>query len=263
MAPRHYSVKWFASLALFVILALALALQAHLVSAQDSAGGSSEAGQQQVRARVISQDDASLSAAVSGRIERFHVREGERIRSGQVLMALDCSVAEAQLAEAIIELEVAQQNRAAREQLAETRSVGELELELARISVRQAQASIDVVEAQLGQCQIKAPFSGVVSKRHFNQAEFVRAGEPVLDVLNDTRLEAEFLVPSRWLPEMVVGNLIDIQLDELDRSVTGVIHRLGVSVNPVSQSLLVVAQLSGDLDDVRVGMSGTVRFKSE
>lgn len=264
MGTWQYSTKWFVSVVLFVILIIAL--PAHLVLAQAAApdgNDQADVGWERVRARVISPDEALLSAAVPGRIKRFYVRAGEQFRAGQVLVALDCSVAEAQLAEARIELEVAEQNRAARELLAETRSVGELELELSRISVRQAQASIEVVQAELKQCRVKAPFNGVVSKRHFNEAEFVQAGEPLLEVLNDTRLQAEFLVPSRWLADMAVGQSIEIDVDELSRPVSGSIQRLGVSVNPVSQSLLVVAQLSGDLDDVRVGMSGTVRFKPE
>lgn len=224
---------------------------------------SADTERERVRARIVSLDEARLSAAVPAVIKQFHVREGERFNQGDVLVSLDCRVSEARLSEARVELEAAKQNRSARELLAETRSVGELELELARISVRQVQSSIETVQAELNQCRILAPFDGVVSKRHFNQAEFVRVGEPLLEVFDDSRLEAEFLVPSRWLPDQAIGDRIQIEIDELNRPIGGTIKRLAVSVNPVSQSLLVVGQLSDDLEGVRVGMSGSVRFLTE
>lgn len=220
----------------------------------------SDSNQELVRARIISQDEARLSSSVPARIEQIFVREGERFKKGQLLVSLDCKIAEARLVKAKIELEAAIQNRTAREMLAQTRSVGELELELARISVRQVQSNIDIVDAELNQCRVLAPFDGVVAKSHFNQAEFVRLGEPLLEVFNDARLQAEFLVPSRWLLNLSVGDRIQIDIEELNRSIEGTIKRLGPRINPISQSLLVVVQLSGDLDHVLLGMSGSVRF---
>lgn len=220
----------------------------------------SDSNQELVRARIVSENETRLSSSISAQIEQIFVREGERFNQGQLLVSLDCKIAEARLAKAKVELEAAMQNLTAREMLAETRSVGELELELARISARQVQSNIDIVEAELNQCRVFAPFDGVVAKIHFNEAEFVRLGEPLLEVFNDGRLQAEFLVPSRWLLNLSVGDRIQIDIEELNRPIEGTIMRLGPRINPVSQSLIVVVQLSGDLDNVLLGMSGLVRF---
>lgn len=248
---------------LVTALALSLALPTQGALAQQVVAERSEAGSERVRARVVPLDEARLSAATEALVEQIHVHEGERFERGDLLVSLNCRVTEARLAEARVELESAKKNRTARERLAETRSVGALELELARISVRQVQASMETIQAELDRCRIVAPFDGIVSKVHFNEAEFVRMGEPLIEVLNDTRLEAEFLVPSRWLPRLAVGDRLEIDADELNRPIAGSIKRLGVTVNPVSRSLLVVAELSDVQDGVRVGTSGSVRFVTD
>ena len=51
----------------------------------------------------------------------------------------------------------------------------------------------------LGKCQISAPYAGRIAEQKIREQQYAQAGQPLLDIIDDSVLELEFLVPSRWL----------------------------------------------------------------
>ncbi|PND66297.1 HlyD family efflux transporter periplasmic adaptor subunit, partial [Escherichia coli] len=85
------------------------------------------------------------------------------------------------------------------QRLAELNSVGQLDLDLSRSAVNKARAEIGANQAVMAKCSVGAPFAGRVAEQKVREQQFVQAGQPLLDIIDDSVLELEFLVPSRWL----------------------------------------------------------------
>jgi len=219
------------------------------------------AADQVVRARVVAEKEARLSAEISGVIASHHVAEGDEFERGTVLVSMRCNTQNAQLNEANAELDVAVATRDANRSLIKTGSVGNLELAVSEGRVEQAKASVDLAMARTRQCKVIAPFSGVVVKQHRKDSEYVSVSEPLLDILDPSSLQVEFLAPSSWLVWLTPNKPFDVKIDETQEFVSGQLFRIGSRVDPVSQSIRLTGEITSDIADVIPGMSGTLWFR--
>ncbi|MEY2618457.1 MAG: hypothetical protein RL522_1459 [Pseudomonadota bacterium] len=213
---------------------------------------------QALRAQLLPRRYTTLAAEVGAKVNRLPVPEGGAFRAGQVLAGFDCSVQQALLHKHQAELQAAEKTAQANEALHKLNSVGQLELDLSQVAVQRVRAELGSQQAVLEKCTITAPFSGRVAEQRVREQQFVQAGQPVLDILDDSVLELEFIVPSAWLSWLRVGSDFTVSIDETGKTYPARLTRLGARVDPVSQSLKVGAAIHGRFPELMAGMSGRV-----
>jgi RND family efflux transporter MFP subunit len=212
----------------------------------------------ELRAQLAPRRYTTLAAEIGARIERLAVTEGGTISAGQVLVSFDCSLQRAQLDRANATLGAAEKQLATQRRLVELNATGRQELDQAEAEVAKTGAEKTQIEVQLGKCQISAPFSGRVAEQKVREQQYVQPGQALLEVLDDSVLEVEFIMPSRWLQGVRVGSKVQIVVDETGRTYPAKVQRLGARVDPVSQSVKVIAAIDGRYADLMAGMSGRV-----
>lgn len=213
---------------------------------------------QDIRAQLLPRQFTTLAAEIGARIDRLPVREGERFKEGDLLISFDCSTQQALLRKASAELNAARQTLKANERLAELKSIGNLELNLSRANVEKGEAEVGYQKAMLGKCGIRAPFSGRMSDQMVRNQQYVQPGQELMEVIDDSVLELEFLVPSGWLGWLKPGLAFEVKIDETGRSYPARFTRLGARIDPVSQSIKVAAAIDGSYPELLTGMSGHV-----
>ena len=213
---------------------------------------------QDIRAQLMPRRYTSLAAEIGAKVQRLPVAEGASFKQGQLLVAFDCSVQQAQHLRAQAELKGADQTLQANERLAQLNSIGQLELDMARVAQGKARAELKATEAVLGKCGIAAPFAGRIAEQKVREQQFVQPGQALLEIIDDSQLELEFLVPSRWLAWLRVGAAFEVLIDETGRSYPARFIRIGARVDPVSQSVKVAAAIQGRPAELIAGMSGKV-----
>jgi RND family efflux transporter MFP subunit len=214
---------------------------------------------QEIRAQLTPRRFTSLSAEVGARIQRLGVAEGAAFTEGQVLVVFDCTVQQAQLDKARAELDAAQATLKANERLLELNSIGQLELDLSRSAVGRARAEVGMHEAVLSKCTVRAPYAGRVAEQKVREQQFVQPGQPLLEILDDSVMELEFLVPSSWLVWLRPGQRVRVQIDETRKSYPARFTRIGARADPVSQSVKVAAAIEGRFPELVAGMSGRLQ----
>ena len=110
----------------------------------------------------------------------------------------------------------------------------------------------------LTKCVIAAPFSGRVAEQKAREQQYVQPGQPLLEIIDDSVLELEFIVPSRWLAWLKPGHVFRVAIDETGKSFPAKVQRIGARVDPVSQSVKLVAAIDGKFPELMAGMSGRV-----
>nr|CAX83996.1 Membrane-fusion protein [uncultured bacterium] len=213
-----------------------------------------------VPALLVAVQYTTLSAELPGKIDRIAVKEGQRFKAGQPLIAFDCVIQQAQLDEARALLAAAEKTRNVRERLLELKSSGSLEAELAAAEAAKATAKFQSAKAVVSKCAIQAPFGGRVVEQKAREHQYVQSGQAILDILDDTSLEAEFIVPSHWLASLKPEMGIEVAVDETKKTYPAHIKRIGAKVDAVSHTAKVVAEISGDHADLVAGMTGRVRM---
>nr|VFK29438.1 MAG: RND family efflux transporter, MFP subunit [Candidatus Kentron sp. MB]VFK33679.1 MAG: RND family efflux transporter, MFP subunit [Candidatus Kentron sp. MB]VFK76297.1 MAG: RND family efflux transporter, MFP subunit [Candidatus Kentron sp. MB] len=212
----------------------------------------------EIHAQLKPHQETILSSELAARVEHIAVREGERFAEKTLLVRLDCALERARLTKMKAILTSARKVARIQKRLLELHSTGTLEEALARIDVRKARADIKIQSITLSKCTISAPFSGRVVTVMAKEHQFVRSGEPLLEILDDSSLDIDFIAPSHWLSWLKVGQQFSIVINETKRSYPGEIVRLGAKVDPVSQLVKVMGKISDKFPDLMPGMSGRV-----
>ncbi|WP_229883069.1 efflux RND transporter periplasmic adaptor subunit [Pseudorhodoferax aquiterrae] len=213
---------------------------------------------QEIRAQLMPQRYTTVAAEIGAKVSRLPIPEGGAFKSGQTLVSFDCTLQQAQLRKAEVEVQGAEQTYRSNQRLAELNSVGQLDLELSRTAVAKAQADLAATRALLAKCGVAAPFAGRVAEQKVREQQFVQPGQALLDIIDDSVLELEFLVPSRWLAWIKVGGTFSIQIDETGKTYPARFLRIGARVDPVSQSVKVAAAVTSRFPELVAGMSGRV-----
>lgn len=214
----------------------------------------------EIRAQLLPRRYTTLAAEIGAKISRLPVPDGGRFRAGETLIAFDCSLQQAQLTKAKAALAGAEKTWAANQRLNELNSVGKVELEVSGAEVAKAKAEVASNVAIISKCTVPAPFAGRVAEQRVREQQYVQPGQPLLEILDDSVLELEFIVPSKLLAWLKPGYAFQVAIDETGKSYPAKVQRIGAKVDPVSQSIKISAAIDGKFNELIAGMSGRVTF---
>jgi len=245
------SWRWLAGLAMALCTTAAFAQKSEQAGAPAAAGGSTE-----VRAVLVSLHTAVLSSEMAGRIDGMATRVGDHFKKGDVLVSFDCALPRAQLARAQAVVTQVERTYEIDRRNVTQKPTGQLEFDIAAADVLKAKADLTAAEAVASKCSVTAPFAGVTAARQAHEFEYATPGQALLDVLDDRALEVELTAPSRWLSWLKPGASFQVRIDDTGKTYPGKVTRLGGRVDPASQSLKVIGEITTDTPELMPGMSG-------
>lgn len=213
-----------------------------------------------VRALVLPAGETTLSSQVPGRILSISTNLGQTFRGGSVLVSLDCDEQRARLGIARAEQGGAIEQHEAKLRMQGLEQASDVEVAMAASAVAKAQSQIELQQAQIAQCSIRAPWGGSTAKVHARSFMSVTAGQPLLDIVRSGLMLLKLNVPSRWIAAVEVGTPFDVTIDETGQTYSAQVKRINSRVDPVSQTIELEATMLKDHDALLPGMSGTARF---
>ena len=217
--------------------------------------------EQSIRAQLNPVTYTTVAAELAAKVDKFDFKEGETFKAGDVLVTFDCKTQQAQLQKSRATMMIAERNYATNKKLFELGSAGRIEFENSQSEFQKTKAEADELTAVVAKCKVLAPFNGRIAEQKVRAQQFVQAGQPLLDILDSSALELEFIVPSKWSTWLVNGYDFQVKVDETGKSYPAKITRVGARIDPVSQTFKVAAIVNGDFVELTPGMSGTVEIK--
>jgi membrane fusion protein, multidrug efflux system len=193
-------------------------------------------------------------------VRNIYVREGSRFKKGDILLQLDCRIQEAELNKSLAQQKEAAMAQQSAHKLKSFNAISELELVKADADAQVASAEVDKLKAMVDHCSIKAPFAGSVSALMVHPYETVKPGDPLLKIVNIEHLEFDIEVPSQWLSWLHPGTRVLVHINELDKDIIAKIARINPQIEPVSQTVRVIADISHPDASLLPGMSGQATF---
>jgi RND family efflux transporter MFP subunit len=213
-----------------------------------------------IRVLLVPENEAVISSQMAARIAALPATLGSRVRKGDTLVRFDCAEQTARLNMSEAELLSARETNTSKQELKALRSASELDVRLAQAAVSKAQAQVSMVRAQLGYCSISAPFGGRLVKLRVRAHETVSAGQPLLELVDNSSFRFQLHVPSRWLAWLGEGTAFNISIDETGKSYPARVKVINGRVDPASRTVELTGSIEGKHPELIAGMSGSAKF---
>ncbi|MDY6850565.1 MAG: efflux RND transporter periplasmic adaptor subunit [Thermodesulfobacteriota bacterium] len=241
-------------------------------------------GQAEALARV------DVISKVTGRLERLRlpsgefIEEGVRVEKGQVIAMIERSalqaavkraraaveVAKASLRQAKVNLEDSRREKERWLALYEKDSASEQKKDRAVMVFQLAQAGLSLAESQvaqtraallqsevtLGEATIKAPISGVISKKFVDEGNMAGPGSPLVRIVQMETVKVTGDLSERYLSSVAAGKtIVQVTTDAHPGSmISGTVFMVGVEVNPRTRTVQVETRLPNPDHRLKPGM---------
>jgi RND family efflux transporter MFP subunit len=196
----------------------------------------------EVTGTLVAQRRAELRALQEGQIERLTVDIGRRVAQGELLyevrttdFRLALQQAEAALSQARVAVKDREREKTRVENLlAEGSATGQMldqattGAEAAKAAAELATAARDRARQSLADCTVVAPFGGVITQRLRQQGEYVRRADPVLEITDLGRLDAELEIAERYAGRLLPATEVSLSVPASSLTLPGTL----VAVNP-------------------------------
>jgi RND family efflux transporter MFP subunit len=125
-----------------------------------------------------------------------------------------------------------------------------------RAKVQQARAELRMADINMYQSTIRAPFGGVISKRHTDLGAFLNVGAPVVTLINDDSLEVEAEIPSIRVIGLPNGALVQVEFED-KTPFNAVVRAVVPEENPLARTRTVrfTAEFGDEKKNIAVNQS--------
>jgi HlyD family secretion protein len=201
-------------------------------------------------------DAASAKSAFDAQ-QKIYDSRNELLQQGAIPRR-DVDAAEVALAQA------RSQNEQAQKQLADLQRLGKEQLlKSAQGSKESAEGKYRGAAAQLSYSLIKSPIDGVVTDRPLYEGDLATANQPILTVMNLSRLIAKAHIPQVEAAQLRVGNPAEIKVAGLDEPVKARVTLVSPALDPGSTTIEVWVEARKPDPGLRPGMTVSVAMTAK
>ncbi len=187
----------------------------------------------------------NLKPEVSGRILEIFVKEGDKVKKGQILAKIETQQYDyrykAQLFTVKKLEEIYNYNKSIfkkKEFLYKKGLISEDEYLLAKKNLETsyndlmaAKQQLKDIEKQLKETNIKAPFDGILDKKFINIGDYVTPATNLFYLLDPNSINAVFYLPQRFIKNLKLGKRVDIFIEGIGK-IKGKISYISYSLTP-------------------------------
>jgi membrane fusion protein (multidrug efflux system) len=207
-----------------------------------------------------SNESVVLRPEVSGRIATIGFRDGQVVKKGQLLIGLDSTLNEAEVAQYRAEYDLALSNLKRSEDLARQKFISSSAQETAASNAQVAEARLKLAQARLSKMKIISPFDGIVGIRGVSLGDYVKDGTDLVNVEDVRILKVDFRLPERSLSQVKAGQEVEVVADALpNERWQGQIEAINPRVDANGRSLELRGRLDNASGKLRPGMFVRVR----
>lgn len=185
---------------------------------------------------LVAKNRVELKTETSGRLVKLYASDGARVSKGALLAKLDDSELRANLKSANATLELAKKKESRTRALFEKDGATAEELESAENAVKQAEASKELLEAQISKTELRAPFSGKLGVVRVSEGAYMTSGAELSSLVDSKELWTEFELPQRYSRTLSDGDLVELVDSELGTRIEAKVRFLDSELSSTSRT---------------------------
>ncbi|MEK9787382.1 MAG: efflux RND transporter periplasmic adaptor subunit [Flavobacteriaceae bacterium] len=215
----------------------------------------------EIQANIQTRQNLTLYPEFAGKLIRIYTEEGEEVKKGAVLAAVDDSGLKEQLDQIELQLKLAETTFERTARLWDQKIGSEMQYLEAKTRYEAQKKQYDQMKKQLAKTKIIAPFSGIIDRVFANQGANVAPGvTPILRIVNLKHMYAEADVPERYLPALQEGSKAAVEIPVLGQTLQTQIHQIGNYIQPSNRTFRIEAPLENPEGIIKPNLNARIRI---
>ena len=215
----------------------------------------------EIQANIQTRQNLTLYPEFAGKLIRIYTQEGEEVKKGAVLAAIDDSGLKEQLDQIELQLKLAETTFERTARLWDQKIGSEMQYLEAKTRYEAQKKQYDQMKKQLAKTKIIAPFSGIIDRVFANQGANVAPGvTPILRIVNLKHMYAEADVPERYLPALKEGSKAAVEIPVLGQTLQTQIHQIGNYIQPSNRTFRIEAPLENPEGIIKPNLNARIRI---
>ncbi|HZZ61023.1 MAG TPA: efflux RND transporter periplasmic adaptor subunit [Roseiarcus sp.] len=187
----------------------------------------------------------SIAPQAAGVVTALHFESGADVKAGDLLINIDDSVEQADLANGLAQLKNADATLARQKMLVAGGNTPQSSVDSALASRDSAAATVARTRAVIAQKAIRAPFSGRLGLRNIDLGQYASVGMALATLQQLDPIYADFPVPEEALATLAVGQDVSMTVDAIPgRTFEGKIKAIDARVSAESRNVTARAEFA-------------------
>jgi len=199
---------------------------------------------------LLANEEVELQPEIAGRVTDVFFTEGSKVKKGDVLIRINDRELKAQLKGKEIEEKQASDLEARECRLFEIKGISQEEYDKVANALKMIQAQKEVIEAQLAQTEIIAPFDGIIGLRYVSPGSYVSTDMLVATMQDVYPIKVEFSVPEKYVKQIKKGTEITVLVGNSKEEYKGVVYAVESKIDLATRTIKARARIpnpNGDL----------------
>lgn len=209
----------------------------------------------------VKADKSADLFTMGGRVRRILVSEGDRVRSGQLLIDLDNDAVARQLDVAEAGAKLANDVFEKQSRLWEQKIGSEIQYLQARSQNEQAAAQVASIREQVRLSNVTAPFDGVVDDIMVSEGDMTSPMAAVARVVDPSGATLEADVPESYLQRVKNGDPVMVEFPALGDTLNATLTNVSRFINPTNRTFKVSVRMPAGSDMVRPNLLSLIHVR--
>lgn len=215
----------------------------------------------ELQGAVNTRQNVLLYPEVPGILERVLVKEGNKVKKGQLLAVIKDGGMSQQLQQLESQAALSQTVFERQERLWAQKIGSEIEFLQAKTNYTSQKNAVEQLKNQLEKTNITAPFDGTIDVVYKEEGTVVAPGQgaEVFRILNLDNMYVEAEVPENYVSSITKGKKVQVHFPILGKTITSSVRQVGNFINPNNRSFKVEIDVPNPKKDIKPNL--TVQLK--
>jgi len=209
---------------------------------------------------IMANEEVELKCETAGKITNLSLREGARVRKGDLLVKINDADLQAQLKKAQSLVKLDEDNEAREKKLLEINGISKEEYDVALTTLFGAKADVELIEAQIQKTEIKAPFDGIVGLKNVSEGSYISNTNVVANLEQLDPMKIDFSIPEKYMNQVKVGDVINFSVAGSQENYKGEIYAIEPRIDIASRTLEIRAHAPNREGKLRSGAFATIEL---
>ncbi|MBC8110192.1 MAG: efflux RND transporter periplasmic adaptor subunit [Verrucomicrobia bacterium] len=198
----------------------------------------------EVQGTLDSENNINVTPRMGGNVTQVLVKEGDIVRTGQVLAITDDATLQQNMAQLRTGYELAKTVYERQEKLWEQKIGSEIQYLQAKNQKEGLERQMATLQSQVAMTRIISPINGTVNAVNIKIGEMAAPGMPVVQVVNLLQMKVKAKVADTYINSIKKGDPVTVKLPDINEEMQAKITFVGQVVNPASRTFDVEVALS-------------------